>query len=584
MKNKKILKKVILGIGVFTLLLTAVSACAYHLAFWNKIYPGVKIAGVSVGNKTIAEADSLLTKKINSLPEKIILSSPNKTWEINLKEISFSYQKQKALKKAYQVGRNKNPFKAWQEKKTAWVKGVNIPLEYKLNQEAFQNQLDQIATSVFIPTVNPQIKISSSQNQKIIIIEPGQSGQELDKRLFLAIFSSNISQLNFQPLKLPLNKTNPALSEEETNTLKIRAEKFLGKTLKIEFEDFCSVVDDKQLINLISPFGGFDKEKIKSLVENLSLSINRPAQNASFKFEQGRVVLFQEAVEGIRVKEKETEEKIIQELIFLETQEQKEQTLTPEVIRIEPEIKTEDANNLGIEELLGRGESYFKGSIPSRVHNIILASKRLNGLLIKPGEVFSFNQALGEVSSTTGYQEAYIIREGRTVLGDGGGVCQVSTTLFRAALNAGLPIIERKAHAYRVGYYEQHFSPGFDATVFSPSVDLKFKNNTPAYILIQSQVNQKTSHLSFSLYGKDDGRKITITKPRVWDQTPPPPPLYQDDPTLPSGVVKQIDWASWGAKVSFDYKVERDGEILEKQTFYSVYQPWQAVYLRGSKS
>jgi len=110
---------------------------------------------------------------------------------------------------------------------------------------------------------------------------------------------------------------------------------------------------------------------------------------------------------------------------------------------------------------------------------------------------------------------------------------------------------------------------------------LKFKNDTPAYILIQAKVDVKNKILTFELYGTTDGRIVTISKSRIWDQVPPPPDLYQDDPSLPAGQIKQIDWKAWGAKVSFDYKVERGGETLQNRTFYSNYRPWQAIYLRG---
>jgi vancomycin resistance protein YoaR len=241
-------------------------------------------------------------------------------------------------------------------------------------------------------------------------------------------------------------------------------------------------------------------------------------------------------------------------------------------------------NSFGVNEQIGRGYSIFSGSIPGRIHNVALAASRFNGVLIAPNEIFSFNKTLGDVSAATGYQSAYIIKEGRTVLGDGGGVCQVSTTLFRAALDAGLPVIERHAHAYRVHYYEEGgYKAGLDATVFDPSADFVIKNNTPAYILIQTKTDTDNLTLEFLLYGKYDGRKSQISNHIVYGITPPPPDVYQDDPTLNAGVVKQVDWAAWGAKASFDYKVTRGVEILENTSFYSNYRPWQAVYLKGTK-
>jgi len=337
---------------------------------------------------------------------------------------------------------------------------------------------------------------------------------------------------------------------------------------------------DSDLIDFLSFTNGFEQEKIASWSANLASTINCPPQNAAFQFTEGKVVEFRPAKEGRNLDQKKTVDLIVQGMIQLEKGE-KETTINLPITNTPPAVKTADVNSLGIKEMIGKGVSFFKGSIPSRVHNLKLASSKLNGVLIPPGENFSFNQTLGEVSKSTGYQEAYIIKEGRTILGDGGGVCQVSTTLFRAALNAGLPILERHAHAYRVAYYEQSSDPGLDATVFDPTADLKIKNDTPAYILIQTQVETQNSRLVIALYGTSDGRRATISKARVWDQVPPPPDLYQEDPTLPPGQIKQIDWKAWGAKVAFDYKVERNGEILQNRTFYSYYQPWQAVFLKG---
>jgi vancomycin resistance protein YoaR len=189
---------------------------------------------------------------------------------------------------------------------------------------------------------------------------------------------------------------------------------------------------------------------------------------------------------------------------------------------------------------------------------------------------------LGDVTEYTGYKQAYIIQDGKTVLGDGGGVCQVSTTMFRAALNAGLPIIERRAHSYRVGYYEQDAAPGLDATIYTPITDLKFSNDTPGHLLIQTLYEPSRSYLAFEIYGTDDGRQVTITDPVVSSVTPPPEDSYVDDPTLPAGEIKQIEYKAWGARVYFTYKVTKGGETLYEKTFNSNYQPWRAVYLRGT--
>ncbi len=333
----------------------------------------------------------------------------------------------------------------------------------------------------------------------------------------------------------------------------------------------------------ITPYFRFNEAVLNETLDHLGERVAIPVQEALFEFQNGRVVSFRPSRNGRRLNKPETKQRFVQAISTIPTRSDRNITIPLLVETVEPTLTTDRVNSFGIKELIGRGYSEFKGSIPGRIHNVKLASAKLNGILIKPGEIFSFNDAVGDISASTGFQQAYIIKEGRTVLGDGGGVCQVSSTLFRAALAAGLPIVARTAHAYRVHYYEEGgFKPGLDATVFAPSVDLKIRNDTPAYILIQTKTDTNNLTLTFELYGTNDGRKAKITNHKVWDVTPPPPDLYQDDPTLPLGRVKQVDWAAWGAKASFDYRVTRNGETLQNTTFYSNFRPWQAVFLRGT--
>ncbi|MBI4091479.1 VanW family protein, partial [candidate division WWE3 bacterium] len=255
-----------------------------------------------------------------------------------------------------------------------------------------------------------------------------------------------------------------------------------------------------------------------------------------------------------------------------------------EVLLLVEEVRAPgDVNKYGIYALLGEGVSYFTGSIPARIKNLTLAAERSSGVLLAPGEIYSFNKSVGDISKETGYDYAYIIENGRTVLGEGGGVCQTSTTLFRAALNAGLPIVKRSAHAYRVQYYEIKSEVGLDATVYNPTVDLQFKNDTPGYILVQADWDLNQQMLRFRIYGTPDGRVVELSKPVITNVSPPPDPVYQDDPELKKGVVKQIDFPAWGAQASVTRIVKRGEEVLREETFVSRYQPWRAVFLKGTK-
>lgn len=334
----------------------------------------------------------------------------------------------------------------------------------------------------------------------------------------------------------------------------------------------------------LTPMFRWNEEVLNDMLTNLSERINIPVAEALFRFENGRVTAFRPSHDGQTVNIADTKKRFKEAVENIPNSSTDAIVIPLPVEIIKPSFTTNAVNSFGIKERIGNGYSEFAGSISERIHNVALAAAKLNGVLIKPGETFSFNNAVGDISNTTGFLPAYVIKDGRTVLGDGGGVCQVSTTLFRAALNAGLPIIERHAHAYRVHYYEEAgFKPGMDATVYAPSYDLKFKNNTPAYILIQTKTDTNKLSLTFELYGTSDGRKAEITDQKLWGITPPPPDLYQDDPTLQKGIVKQVDWAAWGAKASFRYRVTRNRETLEDTDFFSNFKPWQAVFLRGTK-
>ena len=327
----------------------------------------------------------------------------------------------------------------------------------------------------------------------------------------------------------------------------------------------------------------FQTDTLASTLAPIQKEVHVDPVDALFTVENNRVSAFKESVDGQDI-DMDRVKNFVVERVPVIIQNEKSQTFSMEIpIAItKPTTTTEEANSFGIVEKIGQGDSYFHHSIPNRIYNVNLAQSKFKGLLIPPGDVVSFNQVLGDVSAFTGYKSAYVIKDGKTVLGDGGGVCQVSTTLFRAVLSAGLPVIERKAHAYRVGYYEQGFGPGLDATVYSPTTDFKFKNDTEKYLLIQPTIDLSNLSLTFEIYGTSDGRVSTVSKPIITSSSAPADDLYVDDPTLPLGTIKQIEHRAYGAKVIFDYKVIRNGETLINQKFVSVYRPWQAVYLKGT--
>jgi vancomycin resistance protein YoaR len=495
------------------------------LLIFSRIYPGVQAANIPLGGKTHEEALILLSQYA-VLPKNITLTLKDQTF--SLKTDTFAKVDIEATSKKALSLKN--------------LKRQTIPLEISLDNTELIRQIDEIAKNSENPPQEPAIMFKNSQLE----VFPGTDGETINTGLLKNLILINLSSLSQSTIHIPIIKTSITLNSDQVTKAQERSKKILNKTLILKYEKRTFSYKDADLLPLLNPQNGYKENLINSLSIEVSKSLDRPPQDPRLTFSNGKVEEFQPALDGIKTNTNNLALQITDSIKKLEQEDvQSIETEIP-VSLTPPKLQTKDINNLGLEKLIGEGISYFRGSIASRIHNISLAASRVNGTLVKPGETFSFNATVGDISKDTGFQEAYIIKEGRTILGDGGGVCQVSTTLFRAVMNTGLPVLERRAHAYRVGYYEQGFPPGLDATVYSPTTDFKFKNDTPAHILIQTYVDKKNSKLIFDLYGTDDGRVSMVGKSVITEQTPPPEDIYQDDPSLPVGTTKQVDYKSWG--------------------------------------
>ena len=549
----------------------------YNLYHYGLIFPNTFIAGVNVSSLSPEKASSLLAENID-VPEKILLVANDTPWIIETKEIDLNYDYAHSARTAYERTRTGNIFYDFVKRTAAPFVKTNLGLRMSLDEEKLGEALSVIAGEIAVEPVYPSVQLIAKQ----ISVEKGKAGTDLDVKILRAKIGQVLAFASSEPIIIPLKEIDPTLTDEEARVLAGRAEKLKDKVLTLKFEFQTFTYQGNQLLGLLDAKKEYREEATTELANEIAKSVNREPQDSVFIFEEGRVKEFAPSKEGVTLDAEALTVKIKESLTTLEISEETLVSIDVPVEKKAPKIQTEDVNNLGIRELIGRGSSRFAGSIANRIYNISLASSRFKGVLVAPGETFSFNDVLGDVSGFTGYKQAYIIQDGKTILGDGGGVCQVSTTLFRAALAAGLPIVERRAHAYRVSYYEQDSLPGLDATVFAPTTDLKFKNDTPGHILIQPVVDTKRASLVFEIYGTSDGRIAKTTKPVVTNVVAPPEDLYQDDPTLPAGTIKQVDFKAWGARVTFDYSVERGGETIYQKTFVSNFRPWQAVYLRGT--
>lgn len=547
-----------------------------RIIWHTKFYPNVMIGNVNVGGMKRDEAKELLEKTLAT--SQIRINYNGYSWSDGVDVLSINIDE--SINRAYRIGRRmdiRDYFLVFIAKPQIFPLVIN-----EGTTDKYAKLVEEIAQVVEIPSVAAEVKLNRGKAQII----NGSDGVGIDKTKLESLVKSRVSMINGDDITLPITNHTSQLRSEEQERIVNLAEKLADKNLTLVLDDESIKLGGAELISFLETEPGmenpFDPNLIKTYVEGVAESLSRDPIDGKFGFENGKVTEFAPSKDGLKVDTMKTQEGLSSALQELAQTEEKKLMLQISVTRTKPSITIDKLNELGINERIGRGESYYAHSIPNRIFNVGLASSRINSALIPPGEEVSFNKLVGEVSAATGYRSAYIISQGRTVLGDGGGLCQVSTTLFRAAMNAGLPILERWGHSYRVSYYELNSKPGVDATVIAPSKDFRFKNDTPGHILIQTTNDPKSLHLVIEIYGTSDGRVATVTEPKVWGITPPLPTVYQDDPSLPAGTMKQVDWSAGGAKASFEYKVTRNGETLQEQTFSTVYRPWAAVYLRGT--
>ena len=240
------------------------------------------------------------------------------------------------------------------------------------------------------------------------------------------------------------------------------------------------------------------------------------------------------------------------------------------------------AAELGITELVSESTTYYWGSWQNRRSNIALGAGKLHGIIVAPGEEFSFNQHLGEITPEAGYLEGSVILGGATVTGIGGGICQVSTTMFRAAYSGGYAVTERNSHGYRVGYYEYAGAgPGLDAAIWQPDLDLRFQNNTPYHLLIESAFLGAQDALQFRIYSTPHWRTV-IEQPIIRDVVPAPPAAFVEAGDLALGQMRQIDYSADGADVWVYRNVyDTAGSLIKRDHVFTRFQPWQAVFEVG---
>lgn len=325
-------------------------------------------------------------------------------------------------------------------------------------------------------------------------------------------------------------------------------------------------------------------EKAKTYLEGLRSLIDKIPSDAKFAVAtDGKVKEFKASQTGLTLNVDKTLQDLdsaFKQRNYHSNEVSKTVSLTVEAA--EPVVKMTDVNNLGIEDIVGVGYSTFKDSHSNRIKNITHAVERLNGILIKPGEEFSAIKYAGPFTAENGFLPEAIIKGTEIKNEIGGGMCQIGTTLFRMAMNSGMNITQRQNHSLVVGYYADpvNGNPGTDAALYEPTLDLKFINDTGSYLLLQTDIDFKKQQLTFTLWGKPDGRKGWYTHPLVKKWIPYGEPQEVKTDKVKIGETK-CQPPFKGAVASFVYsRVTPSGEKIDR-VFDSYYRPLPKICMVG---
>lgn len=593
----------LLILGTLFLLGVIILSKIYFNYYQDRFYPRTYIDNVKVAGLNKAEAEQKLANNWSTTSKQLplqIIYDPNSIEETSIK-LTLQDNFTQTLEQALDYAKHDKLFKVlpkiYQRK--------DFYTQATINEEELLKALAELAERFDLDQQTASATLNHSGNPQSLMIDPGADGRQLligkSREKIKEILTTPWLELNTNDLLIEaiIASTSAQLNQEQINAAYNRAQSLIGQNLVFTGEYQRAEFSDQELISILSFPDGinedlFDEESLITLIEQKTISINRPAQNASFQFhrdDEGQIIVdqFIPDLKGLKVNELSVKNKIIDTLLALENGQNLEEIQVDrpdyfqlDMISQDAEIGLAQTNDFGINEIIGFGESWYYGSITSRIHNVDLTNKILNWTIVKPGEEFSFNQALGNVDTSMGYREAYIIKDGATQLAAGGGVCQTSSTLFRALLDAGLTITRRLPHSYRVSYYEINNEPGFDATVYAGDVDLRFVNDTPGHILLEFANDSEALYMTVKIYGTSDGRSTEIINYKSWGYQPAPEPVYIPDPNLPPGTVKQVDWASSGIKAEFTNVIkDKFGEIIREDYYFSNYRPWSAKYLQG---
>ncbi|MBI5959332.1 MAG: VanW family protein [Chloroflexi bacterium] len=579
---------------VLLILVMLILVAGYEFLHEDEIYPGVStVLDVDLAGMTRQEASAALTERFTYPTDAVFtFRYGDQSWQFTASELGVQLDVDATIDAAYNAGRDGNRAENLLSQLDIRMNGYPVTPIVTYNQTQAERLLNDLAaTYVNRPVLDATLTIRDHR----AYAPPSQVGRSVDIAAALMVLRQEILALNTRSeIVFVVNETQPTVRDTSAAAQQIN----LALSAPVEFyvqgstsgtHSWVSQVASLEEMLVIEPVqnsdltGGYQVslslDQAREFLNELAPDLTQTPVNARFTFndETKQLEPIQNSQTGRGLDVESTVAAFEKAVFATNPGERRVALVFQDIAPTIPDTAT--AVQLGITELVIQKTTYFYGSTAARRTNIDVAASRFHGLVIPPGEIFSFNEWLGDVSAETGYEQGLIIVGNQTITGVGGGVCQVATTAFQTAFYGGYPIMERVEHAYRVGYYEEGEGPGMDATVYYPIVDLRFQNNTPYYLLIETYVNQSNSTVTWKFYSTGMDRRVVKDGPYIRNVTPAPAAIYHANPALTPGQIRQLDYAVSGADV-YLYRTVYEGDrvIIDNEEYHSHYVPWSDQY------
>jgi vancomycin resistance protein YoaR len=576
-----------LAAGAFVallILLLVVVIAGIQMSYSGRIYPGVRALGVNVGGMNRDEARAALSDQITAMSNRtIVIGFKELNWTVAGHHLGVRPDIEPVVDEAFKLGREGNLFGRLAFQVQLAFNGasheVHAPGFDPVAMGAFMQAL---AGAVDRPITDASLALKPEGTVEYV---DGQSGRNLLVDVTQRRLEEALARPDVGYVELAIEEQVPRVGNAELATARAQAEALLSAPLSIQFEELRWELPPKQLVKMASIPGAegvrLDRGAFKTWATTLSKEIEQDPQNARFSWQAGVTSILRESKDGRSLDIEKTVDLVMAKALTTD------RTVTLPVSVTRPEVSQDDADKLNIKEAIEVSRTSFAGSSPPKQHNIGLATQRLNGVVVPPGKMFSFNKEVGSTSLDAGFKVGWGIANAggtnvKTVPSVAGGICQVATTLFHSVFWGGYQLEERNYHLYWITGYNSRGIEGLDATVDEEAdLDFRFVNNTEHYLLIQSWV--EGGRVVFGLYGQKPDWNVNVQSGGRTDvQKASQDQVVEDEPTLPAGQRLAVEGAMDGFKITNTRTVTRAGEDPRILRLNSVYRSSRNVVLVGT--